>query len=199
MCSQCFEALSGWCVPTGPPPSAVLLVWRAVGPILPLKFRASIASLVIVSLPRCKATYAVFAWCQMTAYKSFTCYPFPFLSLPPLPSLSCCWLLSWNNFLLQNVSKSVVFTVFQLSLSRAGLPSLPPFVTWNCRQLNNIRHYYILNCWKKPLFLIERSNFKSDISLSLLKTWLLLGREIELVNWFSSCCRGFDSLLACKR
>lgn len=40
---------------------------------------------VTASHPNCKATSVVFAWCQMTAHKSFTCYPFALL--PCLPSL----------------------------------------------------------------------------------------------------------------
>ena len=154
MSSQYFEALSGWCISMGPPPSAVLLVWRAASPVLPPKFSASIASLVVVSHPSCKATSVALAWCQMTARKSSTCNPVPLLPMPHLPSLSCCWPLSWNNFLSQNVFKSVVVTIFHLSLSRAGLPSLPPFITWNSRQLNKrllyskyLKETFVLN-WK---------------------------------------------------
>lgn len=76
MSSRYFEALSSWCISMGPPPSAVL-VWKAAGPVLPPKFSASIASLVIVSHPHCKATSAVFAWCQTTAHESSTWDSFP--------------------------------------------------------------------------------------------------------------------------
>lgn len=74
-----FEALSGWCVSTGHPTPGVLLIQRAAWLVLSPKLSASIASLVVVSHPSCKAISAVFACCQMNAHKLFTCYPFPLL------------------------------------------------------------------------------------------------------------------------
>lgn len=74
-----FEALNGWCISTGHQPPEVLLIQRAAWPVLSPKFSASIASLVVISHPSCKAISAVLACCQMNALKLFTCYPFPLL------------------------------------------------------------------------------------------------------------------------